>query len=87
MSKILCINNGAIYKTQSSIVNELGISRSYISHHLGGETPTVCGKVFIMINGDETKEELQKIISDEIKKRFNITLDLKVFLDGSKING
>lgn len=92
MSKVLCINNGKIYPTQLSISRELGVSRSAISHHLGGECPSVCGKIYILITGNESMAELQKIISGEIKKRFNITLDINVVLgdgDGEvgEING
>lgn len=86
-SKLICINNGVVYQSASAACKALGLHKTQISHHLAGDRPTAGGYVFVRLTGNETKAELEEIITSYVKSHYNLHVKLHVELDGGEVDG
>lgn len=85
---ILCINNGIVYPSLAVASATLGLDKGSISKCLKDERIKVNGLSFVKVTGTETKQELEKIIINNLKEKFNISLNITVsFGEGGEMNG
>lgn len=59
--KIMCINDGVIYKSCTAAAQTYKVTRSAISRQVNGCLKSVKGLYFVTVNGNETPDELQSI--------------------------
>lgn len=87
---ILCINDGRVYDSATSAAFAYGTTTSEVCKLLAGKRHMIGnGHMFVKIQGDETKEELESIIADYLCNKFKLSFDINVSLPkvGGEMNG
>lgn len=73
--KIMCVNDGLVFQSMQEAAEQYNTTRSTISRNIHGTRRTARGLQFILIDGQETTEELLEIRKSIIKKQYKEVIE------------
>lgn len=78
---VICINDGKVYDSVTSAACAYGTTTSEMCKLLSGKRHMIGnGHMFVKIQGNETKEELENIIVTYLCTKFKLSIDINVQL-------